>query len=140
MVHVSRENFRQIISYGAIGVFSNSVLYCLYVLITWLGVEPKMAMSIGWIIGVTQTYLLNRKITFSLNGQDLPSFIRYMATYLLSYCINWIALYLFVDIWGYSHLIVQGIMVFVISAIVFLLLRIWVFRNAPNAMASLPRE
>ena len=140
MFPISRNKIRQIVSYGVIGVCSNAVLYCLYVLITWLGMEPKLAMTLGWIIGITQSYFLNRRFTFSLRGQDLPSFVKYVTTYLLNYCINWIALYLFVDQWGHSHLIVQAIMVFVNAAIIFLLLQIWVFRNAPNAMATASRK
>ena len=140
MLQVSRENIRQVFSYGVIGVFSNALLYCLFVLITWLGVEPKLAMSIGWVIGITQSYFLNRRFTFSLKGQDLTSFIKYVTTYLLNYCINWIALYIFVDHQGHSHLIVQAIMVFVNAAIIFLMLRVWVFRSNPDAMATVPRE
>ena len=140
MFQVSRENLRQLFSYGVIGVFSNALLYCLFVLITWLGVEPKLAMSIGWVIGITQSYFLNRRFTFSLKGQDLTSFIKYVTTYLLNYCINWVALYIFVDLQGHSHLIVQAIMVFVNAAIIFLMLRVWVFRNAPDEMAAAPRE
>ena len=140
MVQVSRQHIRQLFSYGVIGDFSNALLYCLFVLLTWLGVEPKLAMSIGWVIGITQSYFLNRRITFSLKGQDLASFIRYVTTYLLNYGINWVALYIFVDHLGHSHLIVQAIMVFVNAAIIFLMLRIWVFRSSPDAMATVPRE
>ena len=101
---------------------------------------PNDGGVIGWVIGITQSYFLNRRFTFSLKGQDLQSFIKYVTTYLLNYCINWIALYLFVDKLGHSHLVVQGIMVFVTAALIFLLLRIWVFRNAPSAMAAASRE
>ncbi len=52
---------RQLIRYGLVGIGSNLTIYGVYLLITQHGIEPKIAMTITYILGVTIGFIGNRK-------------------------------------------------------------------------------
>lgn len=124
----------QLARYAIVGLISNGLGYLLYLAITALGMEPKVAMTLLYIIGTLQTFFFNRKWSFSHDGAALPTLIRYLLVYAFGYVINWFALYGLVDILGYPHQIIQGLMVFAIAAYLFFLQKFWVF--APGMRKS----
>jgi len=120
--------YSQFVKFAIIGVISNLILYFLYILITFIGLGPKLAMTISYLIGVTQTFLFNRKWTFKYNGSARQSMVRYIVSYGIGYCLNFIVLLVLVDKIGWPHQAVQGVMVLLLACILFLLQKFWVFR------------
>ena len=120
----------QVIRYGIVGLASNGVLYAGYLLLTAVGVGSKTAMTILYAVGVMQTFLFNRRWTFGYGGGVSGSFVRYVVTYGLGYLLNLAALALLVDGFAYPHQLVQGVMIFVVAAFLFLLQKRWVFPEA----------
>lgn len=118
---------KQFSKYALIGLGSNLVLYATYLLLTKLGVEHKLAMTLLYWTGVLQTFIFNRNWTFGHRGAMGRPFVRYVLVYLVGYVVNFLALLIFVDHLGYPHQIVQGIMIAVVTVIVFLLQKYWVF-------------
>lgn len=88
----------------------------------------KLAMTLIYVTGVCLTFLVNKNWTFSHQGRYREAFAGYGLIYLLGYVINFGALYLFVDILGYRHEWVQGVMILAIAALMFLLQRYFVFK------------
>ena len=123
----------QLFRYAAVGIGSNVVLYLAYLLITSLGIGHKTAMTLLYVVGILQTFLLNRRWTFNHNGKVHSTFIRYVITYAMGYLINLIALYILVDRYGLPHQVMQGILIFTVAVFLFLLQKFWVFRNTQNA-------
>lgn len=124
---------RQLIKYGVVGVASNGVLYLLYLLLTYLGLGHKTAMTLLYVVGVLQTYFFNRNWTFSHGGHVGVSLARYVAAYGLGYLVNLVALMVLVDRLGLPHRWVQGGMIFAVAGLLFLLQRYWVFpRTLPG--------
>lgn len=117
----------QLARYGAVGLASNAVLYAGYLALTWGGVGHKLAMTILYGAGVLQTFVVNRRWTFQHTGRSGAAFWRYTASYAMGYVLNLAALYVFVDLYGSRHELVQGTMVFVLAGLLFLLQRYWVF-------------
>lgn len=127
---MSRRTFKQLLRYGVIGLSSNAIGYLLYLGLTdGLGMDPKLAMSLLYVVGVLQTFLFNRKWTFGHEGRKAPALLRYFGAYGLGYLVNLLALYLLVDRLGHPHQIVQAVMVFVLAAMLFMLQKFWVFRR-----------
>jgi putative flippase GtrA len=124
----------QIIKYGIIGIGSNAALFVLYLLLTFYGMEPKVAMSLLYISGVSLTYLLNHRWTFTNTHVDRKSFSRYLAVYISGYILNFFSLYFFVDVLALPHQVIQGIMIIIIACLTFTLLRLWVFKRKPNGL------
>ena len=118
----------QLVRFGVVGLASNLLLYLLYLALTAVDVEPKLAMSLLWMIGILQTFAFNKKWTFGHRGRLSATFVRYVSLYAAGYLINLGVLVVMVDRLGYSHRWVQGVMVLVIAALSFAVQKTWVFR------------
>ncbi|MCU7875792.1 MAG: GtrA family protein [Candidatus Thiodiazotropha sp. (ex Lucinoma borealis)] len=120
----------QFIRYAMIGIGSNLVLYIAYLLMTSLGVGHKTAMTIIYGVGILQTFLLNRYWTFNHQGQIHTALIRYVTIYLIGYIVSFSGLYIFVDMLGFSHQLIQGLMIVLVAILLFTLQRVWVFNQS----------
>lgn len=123
------KKYSQILRYAVVGLLSNLILYILYLGATWFGMSAAYAMTITYSIGVAQSFLLNKNWTFSYVGYAGRAFVRYCLCYLAGYLLNLIALYVFVDLFFWSHRVVQACMIFVVAAFLFFLQKTWVFRK-----------
>ena len=66
----------QFIRYVVVGLVSNAMLYLVYILLTRLGMGPKLAMSLLYGGGVLQTFVFNRKWSFQFGGATTPALVR----------------------------------------------------------------
>ena len=121
---------QQFMRYVLVGLISNAILYGIYILLTSLGMGPKLAMSLLYGLGMIQTFVFNKQWSFRFNGAAAPALMRYATAYALGYGFNLAALILLVDQIGLPHQWVQGVMLFVIAIMVFLAQRYWVFAQA----------
>ena len=120
----------QMIRYGIVGTTSNALLFVLYLAITAAGMEHKLAMSLLYVLGVAQTFIFNKRWSFDHDGSNRGAFVRYVISYGVGYLLNLTALYLFVDRLGWPHQAVQGIMILVLAALLFMMQKFWVFRTS----------
>ena len=117
----------QIIRYGLIGIASNLAGYLGYLLITYLGVEPKTAMTLLYIIGASIGFIGNRKWTFAHRGDSAGAALRYMLAHLFGYLLNFLILFTFVDRLGYAHQWVQAMAVIIVAGFLFIIFKYFVF-------------
>lgn len=117
----------QFVRYAAVGLVSNLVLYLAYLGLTLAGIESKLAMTMLYALGVAQTFVFNKRWSFRHDGAHGPAFVRYCLTYGVGYLLNLTALFILVDVVGYPHQIVQGVMVLVLAVLLFVLQKFWVF-------------
>ena len=121
---------REIVCFGLVGVFSNLILYLVFLGITWLGVDPKLAMTILYATGVLQTFFVNRRWTFSHAGSPTRSFCRYLLLHLGCYLLNLALLYWLVDNAQLSAPWVQAGAVLLNAGLLFLAQKYWVFTKS----------
>lgn len=121
---------RQFFRYCVTGLVQNGAGYLLYLLVTWLGVEPKIAMSVLFMTGVAISFLLNRNWSFGDKASAAGSLARFVIAYMIGYGLNLAALLVFVDWLGYPHQWVQGFAIITIAVVLFLLNRYFVFTDA----------
>jgi putative flippase GtrA len=129
--------FKQVSRYVLVGLGSNAILYLGYLGLTSVGVGHKLAATVLYVVGTFNTFFFNRSWTFKHVGDMRNSLPRYWIAYALGYVANIVLLALLVDVAGYSHEIVQGILILVIALTLFVLQRYWVFPRAEQA--SRPR-
>lgn len=131
---------QQYLRFLIVGLISNAILYSIYIVLTSLGVAPKRAMSLLYVIGVIQTFVFNKQWSFRFEGAIAPALMRYASAYALGYLINYSAIMLLVDQMGLPHQWVQGVMIIVTSIMLFLAQRYWIFaltqRNTPALKAA----
>ena len=122
----------QLFRYAVVGQLSNILLYGAYLSLTWLGVEPKIAMTLVYAVGVVQTFFFNKHWSFSHRGTYGPAFTRYCIAYALGYAMNFLAFLWMVDRLKYPHQLVQAGMIIVVAATLFIVQRYWVFPQGPR--------
>lgn len=125
----------QLLRYSLVGLASNLVLYFFYLGLTMAGIGHKTAMTLLYAVGVMQTFYFNRGWSFGHDGRVSTAFVRYVTAYALGYVFNLAMLMLLVDQWGWPHQWVQGVMIFALAGMLFLMQRYWVFRPA-QALSS----
>lgn len=120
--------FRQMLRFGVVGLASNAVLYGVYLGMTTAGLGPKLAMSLCYAMGVVQTFLFNKRWTFTHVGRHDTALMRYISVYAAGYFANLLVLAWLVDGYGYPHQIVQGVMILTLAGCFFILQKFWVFK------------
>ena len=124
----------QFIRYVIVGLASNAVMYIAYIVLTLVGMGPKLAMSLLYGIGVLQTFVFNKNWSFRFEGAATPVLVRYATVYAVGYVIQFLALMLLVDQIGLPHQWVMGALILFIALLLFLAQKFWVFRQASAPM------
>lgn len=120
----------QLSRYATVGLASNAIGYLLYLLLTHLGMGPKTAMTLLYVLGVIKSFYFNRRWSFRYEGRGSVAFVRYVAAYGLGYVLNLALLWSAVEGLGLPHQGVQLVAIFVVAGVLFLLHRYWVFAPA----------
>ena len=119
----------QSLRFIVVGLTSNLVLYLLYLVLTALGLGHKTAMSLLYLVGTLQTFIFNKRWTFSHYGNIQKSMLRYFVAYGTCYVLNLVFLCIFVDGLGWSHALIQGLAILIVAVLLFLAQKYWVFRR-----------
>lgn len=117
----------QLVSYGLVGIASNLAVYVAYLVITYLGFEPKKAMTCLYIMGAAIGFYGNHRWTFANNGRRTAALQRYVIVHVLGYLLNLVILYAFVDCLGYPHQLVQAVTIGLVASVLFLAFKYYVF-------------
>lgn len=125
----------ELVRFAIVGFVSNLTLYILYLVLTYYGVTPKIAMSLLYVIGMVQTFVFNRKWTFKHTDNLTLAILKYLALYVSGYFLNLVVLFLFVDVFGYSHKIVQGITIISLAIYFFIIQKFFVFIRSKKDVA-----
>ena len=127
------KSFRQLLRYGLVGVGINAALYTCYLLFVFFSIEPKIAMSIVYVMGLGIGFFGHRKLTFSHTENVRRTIVRYLAAHSGGYAINFFLLVAFVDHMHLSHALVQGLSIFIVAAYLFIIFKFWVFSEKKYA-------
>lgn len=122
---------RQLWRYAMVGLLTNAAGYSVYLLLTMaLGVAPKLAMTVLYLVGATAGFFGHRRVTFAYQGGHLGAGARYALAHLAGYGINLVLLQVGVESLGMAHQIVQAIAVFVVAAFLFVTFKLFVFPSS----------
>lgn len=121
----------QVVRYGVVGVLNNLLGYLIYLLVTWLWLDPKVAVTLMYPIGAVTAYFGHVKYSFAYSGRTSHGIIRYAIAHLVGYGTNIAMLYVFSDLLMYPHQLVQAAAIVVVAGILYLLFRYFVFPNRP---------
>lgn len=128
------QSFIRIFKYGITGLLNNGLGYCLYLLGTYMGLQPKLAVTILYGVGATISFFVNKKFTFAHHGNHLSSGAKYILVQLGGYSLNLFLLIVFSEYLGYPHQFVQAISIFVVAAYLYLCFSLFVFAQKKEAL------
>ena len=136
---LDRNTLAQFIRFGIVGLVSNGVLYLGYLALTAATIEPKLAMTLVYVVGTLQGFLFNKRWSFRSDHGYAPELVRYVLAYAFGYALNLAALFVLVDRWGLPHRSVQALMIVTLALVLFALQKLWVFpqRLQTNSDAAL---
>jgi putative flippase GtrA len=123
------DTLRQIIRYGVVGLLSNLLGYLVYLLITWLGVDPKLTVTLFYPLAATIAYSGHAKYSFSYKGGHASGFSRYVVTHVFGYLLNIASLFFFVDVLLYPHQLVQLCNIFLVAGFLFVAFKYFAFQS-----------
>lgn len=121
------ERYFQFARYAVVGVIHNVIGYLVYLYITWLGLDPKISITILYPIGFAISYIGNKKWTFSHEGSNKQAAFRFILAHVIGYLINLMLLYVLVDLYGYPHQYVQILAISILVFYFFIALKLYVF-------------
>lgn len=124
---------REMVGFALVGIGVNAIGYCVYLLLTWSGVPPLLAVTILYPVGVAASFIGNRQLTFTHEGNTASAAVRYLLVQLGGYLINLFLLLVFTEQFGLSHQLAQAVAIVVVAAYLFVTLRVFVFRPPPGS-------
>ncbi len=136
----SIETGRQFTRYAMVGLASNALIYIAYIALTQIGLDPRLAMSLLYVLGILQTFVFNRAWSFRFTGSMAPALSRYIAIYALGYAINLSALWLLVNQAGLPHQWVMAGLILFMAVFFFVGQKVWVFRQVPSPAMGVEHE
>lgn len=122
-------SFKQLIKYGVVGISTNLIGYLLFLTITFFGMPHKLAMTVLYCVGVLISYLGNKSWTFEHKEGHLSTAIKFVMAHCVGYGLNLSMLMLGVDYFGYSYQLVQFVAIFVVAAFLFIIFKLFIFNN-----------
>lgn len=120
---------RQFATYLTVGLITNVTGYLSYLLITYCGMKPELAITVVYTVCATAAFVGNRKYTFQHDGKLTSTGYRYVIAQLAGYLMNLAIIELFSNRLGIAHQVVQAAAIPVIAAFLFLASKLFVFTD-----------
>ena len=89
---------KRFIKFISVGLLNTLVTYITFYLLLSLGINYKVAATVGYILGILNSYIWNKYWTFKSKKTIKVEFAKFIIVYLFSYIVNIITLTIFVEI------------------------------------------
>ncbi len=120
---------KQISRFVAVGILNTIVGVGSYFILLDLNIYYLFSSFIAHIIGVTNSFIWNKKWTFRSNGSFLKEFLKFNSVYAVTFFVNLLLLVLFVEKFGFNPKI-SGVFSLGISAMIsFFGHKYWSFKH-----------
>jgi putative flippase GtrA len=124
----------QFVKFGIVGISNTLITFVVYtVLLEVFDVWYIAASAIGFVVGATNGFLLNRRWTFADHVGDSLTPLRWGVVQTAGLGLNLGLLYLLVHDAGVDELVGQALATVAVTVSTFLVNRAWTFRHVPLA-------
>jgi putative flippase GtrA len=127
---------KALLRYAVVGAANNAFWFGIYLLGTYLGVEPLTMATLGYVAGVATSYAVNRGWSFSSKRAHSGGVPRYIVAYAIGYLTNMAILYVLYVRGGIPHQYAQLASAAIVAVELFLILRLWVFPSNARARGA----
>ncbi len=95
----TNQNIRQFLKYSIVGIFNTIISFSvIFFLFNVLSVNYVLANTIGYICGLINSFIWNKKWTFRSNKAYLKEIILYLLVFIVSYFANVFTLIILVEV------------------------------------------
>jgi putative flippase GtrA len=127
----------QFVKFGIVGISNTLLTFIVYtILLKVFGVWYIAASAIGFIVGATNGFLLNRRWTFAGHVGDSLTPVRWAVVQAAGLALNLGLLFLLVHDAGLDELVAQALATIVVTVSTFLVNRAWTFKHEPLANSA----
>ena len=126
-LHDLRASFGSQVRYVAVGASVNGTGYLAYLLLTWAGLSPRLAVTVLLPVSLWAAFQLHGRVTFAGIGRGRATGLRFLAVMLTGYALNLALLTVLVDRVGVPHQLAQLVAIGLIALLMFQLMRRIVF-------------
>lgn len=133
--YIRTNHVLQFVKFGLVGILATLChMGTLIILVEYLKYQPVLASTIGFIIAVFVSYILNYRYTFMVRGSHILLFSRYLIVCIIGLAINTSIMFLTVKILNWWYIIGQIPTLLIVPIINFLLNKYWTFniKNKPE--------
>ncbi len=129
MINNHIQLINQLIRFGLVGLLSTIThMGTLIILVEIFKFLPLVASTIGFILAVIISYILNYSFTFDATGKHAIIFPRYCTVCIVGLMLNTGIMYLTVEILGIWYVIGQVCTLLVVPVSNFTLNKLWAFK------------
>ncbi len=122
--------FKQFTQFGLVGVSNVLVTYGIYYVLVLVGINYLFANTVGYIIGILNSYYWNNKYVFQNKIQNnVSKLVKVFASYFITYIINIVVLDMLVERVRISRFAAPVIIIIITIPINFLLNKFWAFKE-----------
>ena len=123
-----------VVRYALVGVSNTAVGFAtIWVCLRGFGFGDASSNAIGYVVGFTWSFVLNRAWTFSHTGHAGSGMLRYALVCLLSYCANLLVVLGLAHLFGPGHLWAQASGMVTYSGLAYLGARFYAFPAGKSA-------
>lgn len=79
---------RQLVSFALVGVVNTALSLSVIWLAGALGAGPYLANAAGYAVGLTNSFVMNRAVTFRQTAQSPGAPLRFMLAFCVAYLVN----------------------------------------------------
>jgi len=121
----------QFVKFGLVGVLNTIVHYLVFLLLFRIvGVAMIAASALGYMVGVANSFMLNRRWTFEVSGPSAGTeFVKFTVVNLVSLGMNLLALQLLVSLAGIMPEIAQVMAILCTLVVNFFGNKWWTFKK-----------
>lgn len=123
-------NILQLTKFAIVGVLNAVVLFVVYNILLKLGLNYQLSYAIGFVLSVLNAYFWNNRFVFKESGSTfIRKLLKVYMSYILTYVISAVLLYVWVDIIHIMKEIAPIINIIITTPINFLLNKLWAFKK-----------
>lgn len=123
------DKFRNLILYGIIGSFTSFLDFCVFsVLANFVGIYYLVANCISVLVGITTSFLLNRKYNFKVKDHYKRRFVVFLGVGLCGLVLSNVILYFGIDILHVNEILVKLASIVLVVGFQFLLNKFVTFK------------
>ena len=133
-IFASRQNFiatfKQFIKFGFVGIINTAITMGTYYICVPQGMDKYWANTLGFALGVINAYFWNAFWVFKGNKEGFKKTVpKFFATYIGTYLLSMLLLYLFVDVGGMNQYVAPILYTCITVFINFFLSKFWTFKK-----------
>lgn len=121
--------YEKFIKFAIVGFGNLFISLVIYYLLVFFSINYQIANIGGFITGSLNGYIWNKLWVFKENKQNIISIIKFYSTYLATWLLSAVLLYIWIEIIGISDKIAPVINIFITTPINYLLNKYWVFNK-----------